>query len=86
MIRWGEYIEMLKQDGVSLETAENDILTEHGEKFSAQFLVRWVDGVPLHVIVTITSPNEPVSRRTFRQIANALKLPPEKYIFPEAMY
>ncbi|MFN3167690.1 MAG: hypothetical protein ACE37H_11570 [Phycisphaeraceae bacterium] len=85
MIRWGEFLDMLKQDGVSLETAEHDVLTEDGERFTTQFLIRWVDGRALHIPVNIDGLNEPVSRQSFRQIANVLRLPPERYIFPPDM-
>ncbi|MEO0474743.1 MAG: hypothetical protein AAF085_02060 [Planctomycetota bacterium] len=85
MIRWGDYIRMLKADGVTLETADSELMNAEGNSFGAQFLIRWVDGVPLNTLVEVPDMQEPVSRRTLRQVANALRLPPEKYIFPEEM-
>ncbi len=40
-------------------------------------------GRPLYIAVQITDPSEPAHRRWQRQIANALRLPPEKFIFTE---
>lgn len=83
MIRWHEYLERLEAEGVTLETAEAEALTDDGQRISAQFLCRWVKGRPLYIAVHITDLTEPVHRRLQRQIANALRLPPEKFIFTE---
>ncbi|MEM9345555.1 MAG: hypothetical protein AAGB26_02945 [Planctomycetota bacterium] len=85
MIRWEQYIQMLEADGVSLEQIDLEGISESGERRSKQCLVRWIDGVPIYLAVHIPDIHEPVSRRTLRQVANALRLPPEKYIFPEEM-
>lgn len=86
MIRWHAYISMLKEDGVSLETScDYEMLADDGTRLTTRFLIRWVDGAALTYSVYIPDMNEPVSRRTLRQVANALRLPPEKYIFPDEM-
>ena len=85
MIRWGEFLDMLKEDGVTLETAEHEILTEDGERFTTQFLVRWVDGQPLGYPVDISDFEDPVPKWEIRRIAIHLKLPPDRYIFPSDM-
>lgn len=85
MIRWAAYLQMLKEDGVTLETSEHEAVTDEGERLTTQFLLRWIDGVPLPFAVELTDLNEPVPRRTLRQVANALRLPVEKYVFPENM-
>lgn len=82
MLRWDRFLDMLAEDGVTLETTEYEILTEDEDRFSTQFLARWVDGKPLAYPVEIGSMDDPVPKLEPRRIAIALHLPPEKYIFP----
>jgi hypothetical protein len=83
LIRWRDSLERLKAEGVTLETVEEEALTEDGRRITAHFLCRWIQGRPLYIAVHIADLSEAVHRRQQRQIANALRLPPEKFIFIE---
>lgn len=83
MIRWGTCLDKLRHDGVTLETCEEEALTDTGERITTQFLQRVVQGRYLACPVVITSLTDPVPRRQQRQIANLLRLPVEKYVFDE---
>ncbi len=83
MIRWGDYLQKLKEDGVTLESCEEEGLTDSGERIVSQFLQRVVRGRYLYCPVEFTSLTDPVPRRKQRQIANQLRLSVEKYVFRE---
>ncbi len=84
MLRWGELLDRLADDGVTLETAEYDTLTQSGERFTTQFLQRWVADKPLTYVVEIESREDPVPKYEVRRIAIRLELDPEQYIFPDS--
>ncbi len=82
MIDWGEYLTMLKTDGVSLDSSEGDDVDETGNPIIVHFLWRRVDGHTLTFALSFKpSPQSRVPRYLQRQIANVLRLPPAKYIF-----
>lgn len=86
MLTWRNYLDILKDDGVTLETGMDlGICDDNGQLIVSKFLVRSVDGAFLSYPVYVPDEQEPVSRRTLRQVANALRLPPEKYVFPDEM-
>lgn len=83
LLRWRTLLDILSDHGVSLETTELETLTEDGERSTARFLVRWVNGRPLYHVVGFVSMDDPVPRFEVRRIAIALDLPPEVFILPD---
>lgn len=83
MIRWGRFLERLREDSVTLNTVEHEGITEDDERITTRFLSRVVDGRYLYCEVDFESLDDPVPRRKQRQIANLLRLPPEKHHFRE---
>jgi hypothetical protein len=82
MIVWKDYLAMLAEDGVLLGQAEEQALTDQGERVVAYFLSRHLDQRLLHIPLPVTpAPDATVPSYLQRQIAVALRLPPEKYIF-----
>lgn len=84
MIRWREYRDMTRGDGVEWGESESEALTEDGHRFITHWLIRRVGGrlLTYTIPVSITSWDASVPRYIRRQAANRLRLPPEKYIFP----
>ena len=75
---------MLEEDGVTLSECEQEALSETGERIRAKILTRHLgEGRFLHVEIDFVDPASPVPQRTVRQIANRLRLPVEKYVFPD---
>jgi len=84
MIVWRDYLSKLANEGVSLNSVEDDDLTEEGERLERHFLSRLVAGQFLNFLLPgPVDMDAPVSRYLRRQIANVLRLPPKKYIFPD---
>ena len=81
MIRWRDYLQILAEDGVSLAESENAELDEFGQRAYSQFLVRTTGDRVLTIQDEIPGPQSVVDAPVQRQIANRLRLPPEKYIF-----
>ncbi len=84
MLTWRDYLEMLREDGVELVESEEEAVTEDGRRIISYTLTRWVEGRLLYYVVPgEVRKDEPVPWLVRRQAPVALKLPPEKYIFPE---
>lgn len=84
MVVWRDYLRMLKEDGVQVVESEEEAVTEDGERIIACTLIRQVEGRLLSYVVPVeVSMAERVPRLVKRQAPVALRLPPEKYIFPD---
>jgi hypothetical protein len=69
---------MLEEDGVTLGECEQIAVSETGERVQAKLLIRgslWME-------VWFDDPTDRVPNRTIRQVANALRLPFDRYIEP----
>ena len=75
MIRWREFIEKLREDGVTLNECEQEALTEDGERITTKFFARVVKGQYLVADADFQSLAHALPRRTRRQIANLPRLP-----------
>jgi hypothetical protein len=82
MIEWGVYREMLESDGVRFHEAEYEALTDAGERITAFFATREVQGRFLHAVIQpFESDNSHVPVYVQKQIMNQLALNPERYNF-----
>ena len=80
---WGSYLRRLAEDGVRLGECEEEAVRDDGQRVTTKFLERVKDGYQLHIPIKFDDLSETVPWYKRRQIANALRLPAEKYIFPD---
>jgi len=67
-----------------LGEVEHELLDESGERVTAKVLTRRLHGKLLWIEIGFQTLDDRVPRRTQRQIANRLRLPPERYVFEES--
>lgn len=84
MILWKDFLRKLQEDGVVLGEVEHELLDESGERVTAKVLTRRLHGKLLWIEIGFQTLDDRVPRRTQRQIANRLRLPPERYVFEES--